>query len=1042
MPPVFQVSLSSGTPRRLYAVLTFCVVCVLVVVVLTWMTGSRMTTHHARFIHTGMRIQLEVTQSHMWLEELLAGDPDVDKESVIEHLEHAEAMTTAMLEGGMGAGESIRGLEKGTLRQTVRELADSLQEYRDQATQRLEAGAALNTREGAASDQRFDALYKVILEHAQTMEEELHRSIRRDLTQFYWMLVGIVVLLVALAALMWINVRKYVRQRNQAQMELADSEETHRTTLMSIGDGVISTDTQGRVRKLNAVAETLTGWSLAEARGRLLEEIFHITNAFTGAPVEAPVHMVLREGRVVGLANHTVLLARDGTRRQIADSASPIYTSSGSIRGVVLVFRDVTEQYAQQRRLEESEAALRALFENAPLGIFRTTSTGQVLQVNPKMAQMVGCASPQEALNHYEDLTIELYADPERRQEFIQQLQQEGEVLQFEYEGVRRNGIRRWFMMNARISEYRSDGSFVIDGFTSDVTERVQAQARVEHLNLVLRAIREVNQLITRETEAGELIRKVSKLMVASRGFTSALVVLVDAAGRPHTWHQAGQESEEFNAPVQEYLQEGNLPPCCGLAQQHDGVLLVPKREGACRGCPQELRCQSLDALCVALGYQERFFGYMAVALPTGRGGDSEEQALFQEAANDVAFALYSLEQGEQARQAEADRERMEYQLQQAQKMEAVGRLAGGVAHDFNNMLNVILGYTTSSLERVAVEEPVYEALNQIHLAAERSADLTRQLLAFSRRQMYQPEVLNLNSLLEKQSKMLSRLIGEDVQLQFVPGEDLWNIRMDPSQVDQILVNLVINARDAMPEGGVISIETANVVLDEAYSSRLLSVEAGEYVLLAVSDTGKGISAEMQEQIFEPFFTTKEKGEGTGLGLSTVYGIVQQNTGFIHMYSEPGSGTTFKIYLPRVGDSAEMEKTPVAETPLTGQETILVVEDEQQLLELIQTVLEEYGYTVLAAGTPEQALQFAQNIEEPIQLMLTDVVMPGMNGKALKREVESHHPSIRVVYMSGYTDNIIVKRGMVDPGLAFIQKPFSMEGLARKIRQVLDAESS
>ena len=1041
MPSASQVPVLSGTPRRLYAVLAFCVVCVLVVVVLTWMTGRRMTTHHARLVHTVMRIQLEVSQSHMWLEEFLAGDPDVDTESVTEHLKHAEAMTKAMLTGGMGAGETLQGLHKGPLRQSVSELASSLQEYRHQALQRLESGAALNTPAGATSDQRFDALYKAILERGQIMEKGLHRSIRQDLAQFYWMLVGVLLLLVALAALIWISVRKYVRQRNHALAELAESEEIHRTTLMSIGDGVISTDTQGRVRKMNTVAERLTGWGLAEVQGQWLEDVFRITNAFTGASVKAPVHTVLREGRVVGLANHTVLLARDGTRRQIADSASPIYTSDGALRGVVMVFRDVTEHYAQQRRLEESEAALRALFENAPLGIFRTTSSGQALQVNPKMAQMVGCTTPQEAISDYDNLSMELYADPGRRREFIEQLQQKGEVQQFEYEGVRRNGIRRWFMMNARISEYRGDGSFIIDGFTSDVTERVEAQARVEHLNLVLRAIREVNQLITRETEAGELIRKVSQLLVASRGFNSALVVLVDAAGRPDIWHQAGQESEKSNGPVQEHLQEGKLPPCCGLAQQHDGVLQVPKRKGACRGCPQELRCQSLEALCVALGYQDWFFGYITVALPEGRGGDPEEQTLFQEAANDIAFALYSLEQGEQARQAENERERMEYQLQQAQKMEAVGRLAGGVAHDFNNMLNVIIGYTTHTLERIAVEDPLYEALHQIHFAAERSADLTRQLLAFSRKQMYQPEVLNLNSLLEKQSKMLGRLIGEDVQLQFVPGEGLWNVRMDPSQLDQILANLVVNARDAMPEGGVISIETANVVLDEAYSSRLLSVEAGEYVLLAVSDTGKGISTEMQDQIFEPFFTTKDKGEGTGLGLSTVYGIVQQNTGFIHMYSEPDSGTTFKIYLPRAGEPAEKESTTLTATPLTGTETILVVEDEQQLLELIQTVLEEYGYTVLAAGTPEDALHYAQNADAPIQLMLTDVVMPGMNGKALKKEVQTLHPLIRVVYMSGYTDNIIVKRGMVEPGLAFIQKPFSMEGLARKIRQVLDAQS-
>ncbi len=1134
-----------------------------------------MTVHHARLVHTATEIKFQVSQAHIWLEEGLLGDPTVERDTFMTHLDQAEALAVAMLEGGMGAGEPLRPVQTAGLRREIRSLRGSLAQYRSQSLERWALREQGTAQVGSPRDQRLDSVYQEVVESNQAMIEALHSKIRFDLAQFYWTLLGILVFVTVLAVLSWYSLRRYIGQRNRAIASLSRSEEDLRTTLMSIGDGVISTDTQGRVTRMNEVAQHLTAWDEKEALGRPLEEVFAIANALTGKEVEAPIHRVLREGMVVGLANHTVLTARDGTRRQIADSAAPIRVCDGEITGVVLVFRDVTEQYEQERRVQESETRFRALFElmgqgvvfhapdgrivdanpaaqrilgltldqlqarrpfepswkcvdnegqdfpmsehpamevlrtgeavagvvigvfhpgrqkfvwirvsavplfsrdsgkplevfasfeditelkeaeealrsseaelrylfdTAPVGIFRTTSTGRVLKVNPKMAEIVGCDSPEQALERYQDLFVDLYADSERRSVFLDRLQREGEILQFEYEGFRRNGARRWFMMNARLSGYLEDGSFLIDGFTSDITERREAQERIQHLNLVLRAIREVNQLITREKDAEQLLRKANQLMVAHRGYSSALVIRTDANGRPQTYYHAGEDNSPIFQPLAEHIEAGMLPPCCRLLDSKTEVLFVPKAEGACAGCPQENTCQTFDTLCVALRYADRFFGYIAVALPQGRGYDPEEQNLFQEAANDVAFALYTIEQEAQVKQATAERERMEDQLQQAQKMEAVGRLAGGVAHDFNNMLNVILGYTDTSLLQMDRGHPLYEAMTQIHLAAERSADLTRQLLAFSRKQITQPQVLNLNTLLENQSKMLDRLIGEDVELQFVPATSLWNVRLDPSQLDQILANLVVNARDAMPEGGTITIETGNVVLDEAYSSRLLSVEAGEYVLLAVSDSGKGLPPEMQEQIFEPFFTTKSKGEGTGLGLSTVYGIVQQNQGFIHLYSEMESGTTFKIYLPRVIEEAVQPTQEEDHGPLTGRETLLVVEDEEQLLELIGSVLEEYGYTVLAAGSPQQAMDLAAKTKTPIELMLTDVVMPGMNGKMLRARIQAEHPEIKTVYMSGYTDNVIVKQGMVEPGLAFIQKPFSMEGLARKVRRVLDAD--
>jgi two-component system cell cycle sensor histidine kinase/response regulator CckA len=379
----------------------------------------------------------------------------------------------------------------------------------------------------------------------------------------------------------------------------------------------------------------------------------------------------------------------------------------------------------------------------------------------------------------------------------------------------------------------------------------------------------------------------------------------------------------------------------------------------------------------------------------------------------------------------------LEGQLRQAQKMEAVGRLAGGVAHDFNNMLGVILGYTDLALKRLNAQEPLYHDLQEVHNAARRSADLTRQLLAFSRKQIVAPKVLSLNDAVTQQQKMLGRLIGEDIDLKFIPGQDLWNARLDSSQVDQILANLAVNARDAIAGVGTVTIETANVTLDERYTRRHPYATPGDYVLLAVSDSGSGMDGETLERIFEPFFTTKGEGQGTGLGLSTVYGIVKQNKGSIQAYSEPGRGTTLKIYFPRfLGEAVPVE--PVQETILSGSETVLIVEDEPQILLLAKRILEHYGYKTMEAGSPGEALLLLEKHRGPLHLLLTDVIMPHMTGLELKGRVEALHPGILTLFMSGYTQEVISERGLLDEKWAFIQKPFTVQDLAGKVRRVLD----
>ena len=387
------------------------------------------------------------------------------------------------------------------------------------------------------------------------------------------------------------------------------------------------------------------------------------------------------------------------------------------------------------------------------------------------------------------------------------------------------------------------------------------------------------------------------------------------------------------------------------------------------------------------------------------------------------------------------DRKQLEAQLRQAQKMEAVGRLAGGIAHDFNNLLMVIQGYTELLLDRLGGEHPLRRNAEQIHEASQRAASLTRQLLAFSRKQMLAPQVLNIQSVVSDMESILQRLIGEDVELATVNPPDLWYVRADRSQVEQVILNLAVNSRDAMPSGGKLTIETANVELDSSYSQQTV-VEPGEYVMVAVSDTGCGMDAATQAHVFEPFFTTKEKGKGTGLGLATVYGIVKQSGGYIWLYSEASKGTTFKVYFPRVREAAKPAKQkPETKSFPLGCETILLVEDETGVRELAREYLEQVGYTVLAAENAQHAVKIVKDHTGTIELLFTDVVMTGMSGRQLAEEMQKLRPGIRILYMSGYADEAIIHHGILGRGAVLLQKPFTLNSLALKVRETLDQQN-
>ncbi len=385
-------------------------------------------------------------------------------------------------------------------------------------------------------------------------------------------------------------------------------------------------------------------------------------------------------------------------------------------------------------------------------------------------------------------------------------------------------------------------------------------------------------------------------------------------------------------------------------------------------------------------------------------------------------------------------RRELEEQLRQAQKMEAVGMLAGGVAHDFNNLLTIINGYSQLILNNLPKNDPNHHAVDQILKAGDRAAALTNQLLAFSRRQVLQPKVFDLNQLVNGLGAMLRRLIGEDVDLRLTLRDNVGRVSADPGQMEQVLMNLVVNARDAMPQGGLLTIETANVTLDENYAGRHIAVKPGNYVLLAVSDNGTGMDEATKSRLFEPFFTTKGAGKGTGLGLSTVFGIVKQSGGSVEVYSEKGSGSSVKVYLPRIEQEVPMQREARRKRLARGTETILLVEDDEMVRTLVRETLEREGYKILDSADPLDAQRTAENYRGKIQLLVTDVVMPRLSGKELARLLCERRPDMKVLYMSGYTDSAIVNSGILQKEVAFLQKPFTPAALSSKVREVLEAD--
>jgi two-component system, cell cycle sensor histidine kinase and response regulator CckA len=1051
----------------------------------------------------------------------------------------------------------------------------------------------------------------------------------------------ILVLLAGATVLLGLILRRTLLQTSRPRQE-----QELRTTLYSIGDAVISTDRRGFVRQMNPTAERLTGWKEREARGRSLSEVFVIANEQSKAPMENPVGRVLREGVVVGLANHTLLIARDGTEHPIADSGAPIRDPHGSITGVVLVFRDQSAERAAARALEASEERYRLLVEDLEVGILMADPAEKVTFANPAAERTFGVRqgglagrSLKEFLSSQEfgrmqeqtsrrrvgkrdayEITIRR-ADGEQRRVHVTAVPQvneagefvgtfgtmqditENTVLKQRIEEERRllftlienlpDGVymkdmhSRFLLGNQALADMMEAGSWqnLIGRTDHDFYPQAQAdQYRREEAEVLTNGRRLVNKQEPRDSEGarrhilttkvpltdGEgritglvgISRDVSELARAREalerehtllstlmenipdniyfkdlesrfllnnnaharmlGCGSPLELLgktdFDFFSRDHAQKAYNDEQSiiRTGAPVIDEVEKLRWP---GRPDAWVSTTKMPLRdaggtvigtfglsrditqrkyvEEALERSQEHFRNMFTNApfgvflstlegkLLQANPAMARMFGYASAEelietvnrtnlaeviyenpcmrdrimeqVTAAKGGWTQFTDKYRRKDGQLGCANLSIRTYRESPdhhgelegfveditdrvRAEQEQKKLQDQLQQAQKMEAVGRLAGGIAHDFNNLLTVINGFTEMALGRGASGGELHDDLHEIKRATRRAATLTSQLLAFSRKQILQPRVLDLGELVDGMQEMLKRLLGEDVYVHVHRPAGLWSVLADPGRIEQVVMNLCVNSRDAMPDGGVLSIETSNVVLNEDYSSEHISVRKGDYVLLAVSDTGHGMSAEVQSRLFEPFFTTKEKGKGTGLGLSTVYGIVKQSDGYVFCYSEAGKGTTFKIYLPRTeGEPQKLRagSEPTAK-PMRGTEVIMLVEDDEAVRRLTAAILESGGYSVISAGSGREALQKLDAVGQPVDLLITDVVMPGMDGSEVAQRVSGRLPSVAVLYISGYTEDAIVHNGVLDPGVEFIQKPLDGSALLAKVRTMLD----
>ena len=775
-------------------------------------------------------------------------------------------------------------------------------------------------------------------------------------------------------------------ERKRAEDAVRTSEARLKALLDSALDACVTMDETGRITSWSAAAETVFGWPASKAIGRSLADTIIPSHHRAGHARGLARFLETGEGPILRQRIAITALHRDGREFPVELTVTPIRLRDHWLFGAFV--RDLTDEkraeQALQKEVGEREAAerlLRQVIDADPSLVFVKDRDGKFVLVNRAVADIYGTTVEAQVGKTDADFNP-------NKQEVEHFLRDDRAVMDSRRPKVvteesvtnPTTGATRWFQ-TVKVPLLSPDGEARrVLGVATDITERKRAEEALRRSEASYRGLVEHAAYgIYRATGDGKFLM-VNPALFTMLGYGSAEELLkIDIARDvyvdPAARARILQRCEQFGSAIEEVVW-----------RRRDGSVITVRLNGRPVRAPDgALEC-------------------------------------FEFIVEDVT-----------------DQRALEERLRQTQKMEAVGRLAGGIAHDFNNLLTAILGSVDFLRRALGPDHPEHAETEEIQKAAVRAADLTRQLLAFSRQQVLAPKVLEVDALVANLEKMLRRLISEDVELRFAPQAPRAAVRVDPGQLEQVIVNLVVNARDAMPRGGKLTIETATVDLDAAYAWEHGTVEPGRYVMLAVTDTGVGIDRAEQARLFEPFFTTKEFGKGTGLGLATVYGIVKQSGGYIWVYSEPGQGATFKVYLPRVEPAGE----PVVARPSParapgGTETILLAEDEAAVRNLARRVLEKHGYTLLLAATGRDGVRLATQHAGPIDLLVTDVVMPEMGGRELAQCLTALQPGLKVLYLSGYTDDMIVRHGVLEAGVAFLQKPFTPDTLLRKIREVLD----
>jgi PAS domain S-box-containing protein len=980
--------------------------------------------------------------------------------------------------------------------------------------------------------------------------------------------------------------------RLRAETQLRESEGRYRQLFELGSDALFLIDNEtGQILEVNVAASALYGYSK--------EELLRIKNTDLSAEPDQTRRATVEGWTQVPVRYHR---RKDGTVFPVEITGQHFTWQGRQVH--IAAIRDITQRLEAEQMLQEAEWEKRMILDSLSEHVVYHDLEHRIIWVNEAGADSVGRAR-EELIGRY---CYRIWPQSAQRCPDCPVAVAMETGKPYAIEKGTPDG-RQWFIRGYPVRDQERD---IIGGIevTEDITERKQTEARIAHLNAVLRAIRNVNQLITRERDPDRLVQGACNSLIETRGYHSAWLALTDESGGLVAAAGAGLGDSSST----DLLQRDQLPRCIEQALAQADLLAIEAGSMLCSECPLSPENKETGTLAIRLEYGDKVYGVLSVSLPADLAADKDEQDLFTEVAGDIAYALYGIEQAQKREQAESQRDatiqalsqevdvnatmaelakafltsssigeisnfvlddaraltgsqigytgyidqltgwlvcptmggqnastpqgsnvvlkefdglwgqalnrcqpvldnnpvggplpmalpadhtpirkllcvpvladgnpvgqitlanaeddyterdlalvqrladlyaiaiqrqRLEEQLVQSQKMEAIGRLAGGIAHDFNNNLTAITGYSELILEALSQDDAMRADVEAIARAAESSASLTRQLLAFSRKQILEPRVLNLNRVVTGMQDMLQRLIGENIHLQLDLTPSLGTVRVDPGQIEQVIMNLAVNACDAIrekvpPAGGQLTIRTAQAGADEIRAPYGPLIQPGIYATLSVIDDGVGMDHETQSHLFEPFFTTKGEGKGTGLGLAMVYGIVKQSGGHVFADSEPGQGSTFTVCLPQIEAPSVSERAQAPDVrSLQGTETVLLVEDEDSVRALARRALERRGYTVIEAGDGTEALDLCQEHKETIHLLLTDVVMPGgVDGRTLAEQVARYWPGMKVLYMSGYTDEVIAHHGVLDPGVQLIEKPFGPDALARKVRDVLEA---